>query len=43
MRTGVQGGLSVSNLDVDEIIDKNARFGLNLGSYQRVEMVLESF
>ena len=35
MRAGIQGGLNVSNLYVDDVSDENARFGVNLGFYGR--------
>jgi hypothetical protein len=36
MRVGIKGGLSVSNLYVDDVSDENARYGVNLGLYGQV-------
>lgn len=35
-RMGIKGGLNVSNLHMDDVTDKNPRFGINLGIYGQV-------
>lgn len=35
-RTGIKGGLNVSNLYINNVTDQNARLGLNIGLYGQV-------
>ncbi len=38
-RTGVKGGINISNLYINEVDDENARIGFNLGLYTQIPLL----